>query len=89
MYFKRVLHKIQYYMLHIIVQISSLPLAFNVGPLYMSTMPVKNFLEGMAVQRKTKYASLLHERARVRTKKSFDHAHVLYTHTSMHAHVHT
>ena len=42
-----------------------MPFVHNVGPLRLSTEPVKHFLEGLATRRKVKYASLLHERARV------------------------
>ena len=48
-----------------VVQITSIPFVHNVGPLHLSTEPVKHFLEGLATRRKVKYASLLHERARV------------------------
>jgi len=49
----------------VVVQITSMPFVYNVGPLCLSTEPVKHFLEGLATRRKVKYASLLHERARV------------------------
>ena len=54
-----------YYNIFFVVQITSMPFVHNVGPLRLSTEPVKHFLEGLATRRKVKYASLLHERARV------------------------
>ena len=68
-------------------------MVFNVGPLNMTTEPVKNFLEGLAVRRKAKYASLLHERARVRnTVNQYAYVHVrahTHTHTRAHMHIYT
>ena len=59
-------------------------MVFSVGSLNMTTEPVKNFLEGLAVRKKAKYASLLHDRARVK----FVHTHHTYTQIHTYTYIH-
>ena len=46
-------------------QVSEVPPTFTVGPLHLTTEPIKNSLKALTVAWKTEFASFLHSKAKV------------------------